>query len=194
MSELFPVVQIGYWLALATWFGGVLFVAIAAPIIFETVSDADPILPKVLSVNLEGQHSTLLAGTIVSNLLVALRKLELACSAVVMVTIAIQLARQWQPWTPAFIRVALFLAAVVLTFYDWRFVWPQIEKHRQAYIDNADNPEVANPAREQFDKYHNESVTILKIVLGLLLGIIVFSGTISSHGPVTFTVTAKQGS
>jgi len=180
MSELFPVVQIGYWLALAIWFGGVLFVAIAAPIIFETVSDADPILPKVLSVNLEGQHSTLLAGTIVANLLLALRKLELACSAVVLVTMAIQLARQWQPWTPAFIRVALFLAAVVLTIYDWRHVWPRIEKHRQSYIDNADNPDLANPAREQFDKYHNESVTILKIVLGLLLGIIVFSANISA--------------
>src|ERR1700722_16996557 len=100
MSELFPVVQIGYWLALATWFGGVLFVAIAAPIIFETVSDAAPILPKVLRGNLEGHHSPPLAGTIVSILLVALRKLELACSAVVMVTIATQLARQWQPWTP----------------------------------------------------------------------------------------------
>jgi hypothetical protein len=180
MSELFPVVQIGYWLALSTWFGGVLFVAIAAPIIFKTVHEADPILPKVLSVNLEGQHSTLLAGSIVANLLVALTKLELACGGVVLVTTAIQLARQWQPWTPALIRAALFLAAVVLTIYDWRFVWPQIEKHRQAYIDNADNPDIANPAREQFDKYHTESVTILKIVLALLLGIIVFSANISA--------------
>jgi hypothetical protein len=180
MSELFPVVQIGYWLALATWFGGVLFVAIAAPIIFKTVTDADPILPKVLSVNLEGQHSTLLAGSIVANLLTALTRLELTCSGVLAITIAVQLARGWQPWTFGILRAALFIAAVVLTLYNWRFVWPQIEKHRQAYIDNADNPDVANPARDQFDRYHNEAVMILKIVLGLLLGIIVLSASISA--------------
>jgi hypothetical protein len=180
MSELYPVVQIGYWLALATWFGGVLFVAIAAPIIFKTVSEADPILPKVLSVNLEGQHSTLLAGSIVANLLVALTRLELVCGAVVLFTMAVQLDHKWQTWVPALIRAALFVGAVILTIYNWRYVWPRIEKHRQEYIDNADNPDIANPAREQFDKYANESVMILKIVLGLLLGIIVFSANISA--------------
>lgn len=180
MSELFPVVQIGYWLALATWFGGVLFVAIAAPIIFKTVEDADPTLPKVLSVNLEGQHSTLLAGSIVANLLTALTKLELTCAAVLLITMAVQVTHQWQPTPYAVVRGSLFLGAVVLTIYGWRHVWPRIEKHRQAYIENADNPEVANPAREQFDRYHHEAVTILKIVLALLLGIIVFSASISA--------------
>jgi len=179
MSELFVVVQIGYWLALATWFGGVLFVAIAAPIIFKTVEDADPILPKVLSVNLEGQHSTMLAGSIVANLLTALTRLELACGGVLLVTMAVQLARQWQPWSMGISRATLFLAAVILTIYNWRFVWPRIEKHRQGYIDNADDPEVAQPALEQFDRYHNESVTIVKIMIGLLLGIIVLSYNIS---------------
>jgi len=180
MSELFPVVQIGYWLALSTWFGGVLFVAIAAPIVFRTVREADPTLPTVLSVNLEGQHSTLLAGSIVANLLIALTRLELLCSGVVLVTLAVQLAKQWQPWTPAIIRAALLIGAIVLTIYDWRFVWPMIEQHRQEYIDNADNPDIANPAKERFDRYHNESVMILMIVLALLLGMIVFSANISA--------------
>ena len=38
----FPLVQTLYWLALATWFGGVMFVAIAAPIIFRTVRESRP--------------------------------------------------------------------------------------------------------------------------------------------------------
>ena len=57
---------------MATWFGGVLFVAVAAPIIFRTVRESNPVLPTVLSVNLENQHGTLLAGSIVGNLLATL--------------------------------------------------------------------------------------------------------------------------
>jgi hypothetical protein len=74
-------VQIVYWLALSTWFGGVLFVALAAPVIFNTVRESNPILPTVLSVNLENQHSTLLAGSIVGNLIERLTRIEYACAA-----------------------------------------------------------------------------------------------------------------
>src|SRR4051794_12991628 len=84
---LFDLVQTIYWLALATWFGGVLFIALAAPIIFRTVRDNNPILPTVLSVNLEGQHGTLLAGSIVANLLAALQRIELACAGGLFVAI-----------------------------------------------------------------------------------------------------------
>jgi len=75
-----------YWLALATWFGGVLFIALAAPIIFRTVREANPIMTSVLSVNLEGQHGTLLAGTIVANLLQRLMWLEMVCAGTLLLT------------------------------------------------------------------------------------------------------------
>jgi hypothetical protein len=180
MSELFPVVQIGYWLALATWTGSVLFILIAAPIILRAVEEADPTLPKVLSVNLEGQHSTLLAGTIVANLLTALTQLALICAAVLVLTIAVQLARQSEPTVYVIGRLALFVGALVLTLYNWRVVWPKIEKHRQEYINNADNPELAEPAQAQFDRYHRETETILKITVLLLVGMIVFSALFST--------------
>ena len=64
--------QIVYWLALATWFGGVVFVALSAPVVFNTVRQSNPILPRVLSVNVEDQHATLLDGTIVGNLIAPL--------------------------------------------------------------------------------------------------------------------------
>ena len=78
-ADLFQLVQIVYWLALATWFGGVLFVAMAVPAIFRTVGENNPVLPHVLSVNLEGQHGTLLSGSIVGSLLARLARVQLIC-------------------------------------------------------------------------------------------------------------------
>src|SRR5688572_32937345 len=85
--EIFQLVQIVYWLALATWFGGVLFVAMAAPVVFRTVRESNPVLPDVLSVNLEGQHGTLLAGSIVGNLLARLVQVELICGGIALVAL-----------------------------------------------------------------------------------------------------------
>src|SRR5437588_4433878 len=120
--SLFPVVQIVYWLSLATWFGGVLFIAIAAPVIFRTVREQRPLLPMVLSVNLENQHADLLAGSIVANLLDVLTRLELACAGGVFVG----LVGQWlladrgsaALLTQIILRTVLFAAATVLVLYD----------------------------------------------------------------------------
>ncbi len=181
----FHLIQILYWLALSTWFGGVLFVAAAAPIIFRTVREANPVLPMVLSVNLENQHGTLLAGSIVGNLLGTLVRVELLCAAVLGVAIGAQwffVDRTGTNVVAPFVRSALFVAALVLVIYDWRFVWPKVWKFRQEYIDHADEPEVANPAKDQFDRYHGESVRILSIRLAILLAIVLFSGNIqTSH-------------
>jgi hypothetical protein len=194
--SLFPVVQIVYWLALATWFGGVLFIAVAAPIIIRTVRDAKPILPSVLSVNLDNQHGTLLAGSIVANLLEVLTRFELICAG----GMFLGLMAQWflvdrSTWSLAAmgVRTALFFAALIVVVYDWRIVWPRIQKHRQEYLDHADEPDVANPAKESFDRYHKESVLMLSIVLFLLLGIVLFSGNIvpNSGSSTGQTVTFK---
>ncbi len=177
----FHLIQILYWLALATWFGGVLFVAVAAPIIFRTVRESNPVLPTVLSVNLEGQHGTLLSGSIVGTLLGTLVRIELLCAAVLGVAIAAQwffVDRSVPNVVAPLVRSALYLAALVLVLYDWRVVWPKVWKYRQEYIDHADEPEVANPAKDQFDRYHGESVRILSIRLAILLAIVLFSGNI----------------
>src|SRR5688572_4108513 len=79
--RVFEVLQIIYWLALSTWFGSVLFIAIAAPIIMRSVREANPVLPSILSVNLEGQHGTLLGGGIVGNIMNLLVPVQMACAA-----------------------------------------------------------------------------------------------------------------
>jgi hypothetical protein len=64
-------------------------------------------------------------------------------------------------------------------------VWPEIWRHRQQFIDHADEPEVANPAKDQFDRGQRRSVTLLMVVLFLLLGIILFSGNITPRRAVS---------
>src|SRR5438128_371130 len=88
---VFQVVQIVYWLALSTWFGAVVFLLVAPPVILRAVRDADPLLPGVLSVNLDGQHGTLLAGSIVGKLISSTHRIQLACCAAV----ALAVVAQW---------------------------------------------------------------------------------------------------
>ena len=189
---MFLFVQIVYWLALATWFGGVLFVALSAPVIFNTIRESNPILPTVLSVNLENQHGTLLAGSIVGNIMERLTRVAYACAAALLLA----LAAQWavlRPDTsaeviPAALRSALYVGAVGMVVYHARVLWPRMMAKRQQYLDHADEPEVANPAKDDFDRYQRESVTVLTIQLALLLGMVLFSAGISpSSAPTAFT-------
>jgi hypothetical protein len=78
------------------------------------------------------------------------------------------------------LRAGMFIAAAGLLVYDWRVVWPRIWRYRQEYLDNADNPDIANPALDQFDHYQAESIAILRNILFLLLGIILFSAAITA--------------
>jgi hypothetical protein len=178
----FPLVQTLYWIALATWFGGVLFIAIAAPVIFRTVKEHNPILPSVLSVNLEGQHGSLLAGTIIANLIAHLVRIELLCAA----TLLVALIGQWfvtdtrgDNFVLPLLRDAMYLAAVGFVVYDWRVIWPKIRLFRDQYIQHADEPDVANPANDEFNRYQHESELLLRIRLALLLALILFSANIT---------------
>lgn len=181
---LFQLVQVVYWLALSTWFGGVLFIAISAPVILKTVREQDPLLPKVLSVNLEAEHGTLLAGTIIGNLVSALARIELICAGLLLIT----LIAQWvlmdihnsSNFVLLLVRSALLIAATVIEIYDWRILWPKILKTREEFIEHADEPEVANPLREQFDRLQRDSFTLLTILVALLLAMILFSANVHS--------------
>jgi hypothetical protein len=187
---LFTITQIIYWLGLATWFGGVLFIAMSAPIIFRTIRGHKPLLPTVLSVNLENQHADLLAGEVVSNLLAMLWRIQIACAAAVLVGLAGQWkmsdrSEQWR-LTERVLRSALFLLAVIFAVYEGRVLWPQSNRFRQEYLDHADDPEVANPAKDKFDQAHQQSVTVLMITLCALLGMVLCSGDISSSQTFIF--------
>jgi len=165
-----------------------MFIGVAVQAIHRTVRENNPLLPHVLSVNLEGQHSTLLAGTIVGNIISKMTRIQLICAAVLLVAIGsqwffIDLADVWVK-ASAFVRSALCLAATLVVIYDGWSLWPRIMSMRQSFIDNADDPDKANPASEQLDRLQRESEMLLMILVFLLLGIILFSGNISR--PVIF--------
>src|SRR4051812_43743779 len=167
------IVQIAYWLALSTWFGGGMFIAIAAPIIFRTVRESNPVMTDVLSVNLEGQHATLLSGSIVSNLLARLAQIEIVCAIIILVSLIPQFMTS--EWNLAIIRCVLCLAAAGVAAYDHFFIWPRLRKAREEFIEHADEPELANPAKERFDREHRLSVTLLMVTLALLLMLVMQS-------------------
>lgn len=175
---LIVLISILYWLSLATWFGSAVFVAVAAPAIFRTVRESDPLLPMVLSVNLEGQHGTLLAGSIVKNLLFSLTRLAYLCAAGLLLALLgewVVVVRESRDWILPLLRSALYLAAVALVVYDARVVRPKVEEARLTYIEHADDPEIANPARDRFEQHGRESVTVLQLLIFLLLGLVLFS-------------------
>lgn len=175
---IFEVVQIVFWLSLATWFGGVLFVTLAPPIILRTVRESNPVLPAVLSVNLEGQHGTLLAGSIVSALVEPLMRVELAAAAGVLIGIAgqwFQVELSGAGVVVPILRSALFVLGVVFLVYRWRVVWPRMIRHRAEYLEHADEPEVANPVLDRFDHDQAEILSLLRNLLFVLVGLILFS-------------------
>jgi hypothetical protein len=179
---LLQMVQLVYWLGLSTWFGSVLFIALAAPVIFRTVRENNPILSHVLSVNLEGQHSTLLAGTIVFNLVGRLMQVQLVCGGMLLVTLILQpflIDLSGENKALAAVRSILFLAAAGVVYFDWQCVWPKIRASRSTYLDHADEPEIANPARDRFDIEQRKSLTLLIFVVSLLMGMILFSSNIT---------------
>jgi hypothetical protein len=178
----FTLVQIIYWTALSTWFGVVLFIAIAPFIILKTVSENKPILPHVLSANLENQHGTLLGSLIVGDLANYFVRIELIAAGVMLLSIVgqwVMLAPTGQALIPPLVRGALFLIAVALLLYKWRVTWPRMLSHRQEYIEHADEPEKANPALDELNKYQVESSRVLFILTGTLLLLILMSASIA---------------
>jgi hypothetical protein len=179
---VFDLTMMIYWLLLAAWFGLVLFGAMATPSIFRTVQDADPTLPTVLSVNLDGQHGTLLSMTIVLQMLQRLVNVQLVCA----IGLALSLGAQWaltsgngQAVVMTAIRSALFLAAVGLLVYGWRMVWPRLASQRKHYIEHADDPEQADAARDQLVRLQRESDIVQVALAAVLSALVLFSATVS---------------
>src|SRR5215216_6646884 len=179
---LFMLVQTVYWIALSIWFGGLMFVAIIWPIIYRTIAEADPTLPTVLSVNLEKSHGSLLAGNIVANILRLFSTIQIGCAAALLV----MLLGQWgvMDLSPrnklhAIIRTVIFVVATAIVLYDRYGFWPKLMQHRQTYIDHADEPDIANPAKDEFDKYQGEEMRLLFFQIILLSLMMIFSGVVT---------------
>jgi len=167
-----------YWLALATWFGTVLLSVIAPPIVLRVIREADPTLPRVLSVNLDAQHSVLLASNVIIEVLGTLFRLQAACAMALLPA----LVAKWLISDIAGLRVmvpimvtALYIGAAGFHYYAWRIVLPKVAAHRAKFIEHADDPDIANAELDQFDRYSSEASSVVRNLLFVLLGMILFS-------------------
>ena len=48
---------------------------------------------------------------------------------------------------------AMFLIALVLLIYKWRVTWPRMLQYRTDYIEHADEPDKANPALDELNRF-----------------------------------------
>lgn len=178
---MFVLIEALYWLCLAIWFGGAVFAAVVPPIVLRVVRKHDPTLPRVISVNLEGQHSTLLAGAIVAEILQVLFAVEAVCAAILLPAIAAQwfyVELQGAAVVQPLLRTALYIAGVVFLLYNWRVQWPAVLRHRDEYVENADDPDIANAALDQFDRQTATSALLLQLLVFVLTGLVLFSASI----------------
>jgi hypothetical protein len=176
MAFAYQLVQVIYWLSLSTWFGGVLFIALSIPLIVKTFKEADG------ARSLDEDQRILLAGTLVENLFASLIRIELICAGVLFLVVLAQWFLVDLAGANLFISVlrsALYLAAAIIAVYDWRVIEPRSRKYRAELIASVDNPEALEPAREKFQKHHQESYTLLAAQGFLLLGMIIFSAALS---------------
>ncbi|HEY1686409.1 MAG TPA: hypothetical protein VGG19_16715 [Tepidisphaeraceae bacterium] len=177
----FQIIQIIYWLTLSTWFGGVLFFFILAPVIFKTIREANPVLPGVLSVNLESAHANLLAESILGNALALLGYVQIG-AGIVLILIGIAqffvIDLSDRNLLGAILRISLIVAATAIAAVD-RFIFrPRLFRFRNEYVEHADDPDLAKTARENFDREYNRSEMTLRIIWVILLAVVLYSANI----------------
>lgn len=182
---LLPLIDAIYWLSLATWFGCVLSCAVVPPIVLRVVREADPTLPRVLSVNLDKQHSVLLAGDVVGAVLSTLFRLQGVCCVAFLPVLVVKwftVDLSGQRVATPILLSSLYVLAAAFMFYGWRVVWPKVLTHRRTYLDNADNPDVANAELDLFDRYSGELNSIVRNLLFALIGMLIFSAALRPAG------------
>ncbi len=173
-----PLVLACFWIALSVWLGGVLFIAMATPIIHMTCSEADPTIANIRSVNLEEQHGTLLAGTIMGRLLKQLGTVQLICAGICLISLmALAAAGNLNDRVTDALRALLLLAATGLALWERFTLSPRLMAARDEFVLYADEPELANPAKDRMDRLQEGSARLLMISAALLVGAVVFSST-----------------
>lgn len=193
----FQILQSFYWLALSVWFGGAVFTALAATAVFRTMRDMNPVLPQVLAVNLEGQHGVLLGSTVMSNLLANVGRFQLAAAILTLVCLGLHFLAidiTGDNLAAALIRIALALTALGVLLFDRSRLFPRLTRNRQTYIDHADEPDTANPARDAFEKDQQTLQNLLLLSTCLLAGLILFSASITpkpTYAPPSTATSAR---
>lgn len=187
---MFRLVQGCYWLALGTWVGALVMLAIAAAVTFRTVRDYQPLLqkPPYNQPALADRAVPILAGGVVGNMLRALAVLQIICAAVVGTCIGLQ-STLWRDqleggaagW-PNLVRVGLLALAVSALAVDQRWITPRIWAHREVMFDPDETAEVRAASQTAFNRLHKLDERVVGASVWLLAGAVFASAFVFKAG------------
>ncbi len=174
---IYQVVQILYWLVLSIWVGGTIFLVLAAPVVFRVVRQREVRLPEVTSKALRDEHQTLLAGDIVAAMLGRLGQVQMVCMGVMLPLLIVSalFAAGTLQWVMLGEKSALYAVTVAVVLYDRWKRFPMTLKARQRYIEQADEAELAQQAKAEFEASHRAGERAYQLVVFLLLLLVLVS-------------------
>jgi hypothetical protein len=150
------------YLVLGLWLGAlVFFAAILAPLAF---TELPPLFPNAA----QGIHA---AGVVVGGSLVRLHWMGIGCGVIFLAAIVIA-RHHYRSIIPQAVLVG---AMLVLTAYSQFSIIPRMDIARDSVGGNIDAVAANNPAREIFDRLHQQSVRIETIILVCGLGALVLT-------------------
>jgi hypothetical protein len=178
VQSLYWLIETSYWAALSVWLGLTLSTLLRMPGLFRTMSEQDPTLPGVLSVNLDAQHATLLALRLIEDDLWLITRLGMVCAGVLVIGTTAHMVLTTETASMmirSVIRAVAILAAVALALIVWFVAAPSSRSARLQYIAAADDTETALPARQRLETAHRRQVAAVFALAMALLAAVVFS-------------------
>ena len=171
----YRLVQAFYWLCLGTWFGAIVMLIVAAPIVFATARGLEPTLHQPPYDQFPAQAADVLAGGTVGGMLVGLGVIQTVCAAGVLVCLGLQ-CMVWPARIAGgvrsplnLLRIGLLLGPMLLLAVDRLVITPQLGQYQQAsYTTGLAETERAE-ARKQFDHLHNLDVRVVSTAVVMLL-------------------------
>ncbi|HQY88502.1 MAG TPA: hypothetical protein PK402_07575 [Tepidisphaeraceae bacterium] len=179
---MFQLLQTIYWIGLSSWFGSAVFLLLIVGTIFAVMRDQDPTLPKVLSVNIDGDHGVLLSIHLFTKLARVMTTFGFACAGAVLIGLAGQFVfgeRAGPRFIDLIVRVGLMIASLGVMIYDRFVVTPKLASAIASYIDQADDPEATRENRERVIRAYHEAIAVLGGLACALGGLILFSANFS---------------
>ena len=174
---IYQVVQILYSLVLSICLGSAIFLVLAAPVVFRVVRQRKVRLPEISAAALRDEHQTLLAGDIVAALLGRLGQVQIVCLCAMLPLLIVStlFASGTLQWVTLGEKAALYILTVSLVLYDRWKRFPITLKARQQYIEHADEPELAQQAKAEFEASHHAGERAYQMIVFLLLLLVLVS-------------------
>ncbi len=157
-----------FWLGLTAYLGGLASLALAAPIIFNTVRKTGSVMTFVPT---GWQNADQLGGEIFGNILQAFSYVEV--TALLLMGIGTALTTGTGAIILRRIQIGLLMVITLLTAYNLTVTSPAVWRERTAWREaTAQDIQIASQHKIRFDQLHKQSELIGKATLFLLLALL----------------------